>query len=96
MVTAMKTVIEAIENAGMRDRVKVMVGGARSPRSTRDPSEPTAMAAMQVKRRAGQAAHRRGQLNESLRHDEYGLDIQPRPPSTLSLSGHSTIVSTQA
>jgi 5-methyltetrahydrofolate--homocysteine methyltransferase len=28
MVTAMKTVIEAIENAGMRDRVKVMVGGA--------------------------------------------------------------------
>ncbi len=25
---AMKTVIEAIENAGMRDRVKVMVGGA--------------------------------------------------------------------
>ena len=41
---SMKTTIEALKQAGVRDQVKVLVGGARSPSNTPMTSAPTATA----------------------------------------------------
>lgn len=56
---SMKSTIEALKQAGVRDRVKVLVVVRRSPSSTPARSVPTAMARAQQRGRPGAADVRR-------------------------------------
>ena len=78
---SMRTTIEALKAAGVRDKVKVMVGGARSPQQFAreigaDAYGENAGTAVQIARQLVSQRHRR--LSEGRHHDQQG-DGSSRP-----------------